>query len=102
MPDSKKTTAPTVVAQIWDYEPTEGPQTLYRHFVDKALSDHLPQLENLDDATRELVYAAVDLTFQVVCTAAHVAPTWHGLYAFINAQLFIPPAAPWTKPEAQQ
>lgn len=89
MPTSKKTTTPaTVATQIWDWEPTPGPQTLYRHFVDKALSDRMPQLENLDDATRELVYAAVDIAFQVVCTAAHVAPRWDGLYAYINAQLF--------------
>lgn len=99
---NKTTTTVAVRSQIWDIDTTPGPQILYRHFVDKALSDHLPQLEALDEPTRNLVDQAVDLTLQVVCTAANIAPSWDGLYAFINAQIFPPLAERLSKPEGQR
>ena len=93
MPDSKKTknnaktVTPSRRQRQWDTDLTEGPKTLYEHFVAHALDERMPELDTLDDATRLIVFDAVKLAVDVVTTAAAIAPTWDGLYVDIMRSL---------------
>lgn len=90
MPPRKKTNqtvTPSRRQRQWDTDLTEGPKTLYEHFVAHALDERMPELDTLDDATRLIVFDAVKLAINVVCIAADVAPTWEGLYDYVKQRL---------------
>ena len=77
----------------WLDEATCGPSDLYRLIVDAALEEFIPELDNLDDQTAELVDQVVMLAVSVTCSAAGVAPTWDELYDKATAHLR-PPSPP--------
>lgn len=91
MRGSKKTN-PTVQprtpkSRMWEDNATPGPQELYKHFVAHALDENMPQIDDLDDATRDILFDAVELAINVVCIAAEIAPTWEGLYDYVKQRL---------------
>lgn len=84
MPQRKKTNqsvTPSIPTRQWETDLTEGPKALYSHFIGHALDERMPELDTLDDATRLIVFDAVELAITVFAAAAMVAPTWEGLYA---------------------
>lgn len=64
----------------WETDVTPGPAKLCEHLALQAVEDHLIRDHELPANVMDLVLAVVQLSVEVTCRAAEVAPSWESLY----------------------